>query len=179
MRRSARRRSAVLLTVLLPVLLATAVACGGPEPLERVARDRWAGQAMLCQDFDEMDRLAAPFTQTDAGQVDDLGDDPAGALAAGQCRLLGTGTGTAEAAAPAVRPDRRHLAVGTGADRLDVALAGLDADARPPRVTVELRVVGDGCVSTADYRGHLMLLLEAPSDAALPEVELVRVPEGC
>ena len=82
----------------------------------------------------------------------------------------------AGADAVAVDPDRSAFLVGTGVDRDDVRLVGVDAGEEPVALRVELEIPGDECVVTAEFRGVLALLVEGPPDASIPTVEVADVP---
>lgn len=141
-------------------------------PSAPVARAGWSGQALLCPDPDASARLAG----LGRAELRRLGGDPRTVLAAAGCRRDG---GRADGGGPGWEPGHTWFVVGTDADRFGVRLVGVDGRRRAPHLDVELDVLADGCATTADYRGALVLLVRAPPGARTPEVELREVPTPC
>jgi hypothetical protein len=142
-------------------------------PSAPVASDGWSGQAVLCAHRDQPDRLSS----VRAGEVLELGSDPDAAVVRSRCALLGSAD--APERRPAVDDGHSHFVLGTGADRYDVALVGVERRSTSTTLRAELVVDGDSCGHTAEYRGQLMLLLAGPAGADVPEVILERVPIDC
>jgi len=171
---SSRRRPVVLALVALAALAAGAVALaftlGDAGPSPAVAEGGWSGQPILCRYREERDALGA----LDPGEVMELRGDSRAVLATARCEY-----DTADGGTPQLERARTYFVVNVGADRFDVRLVGVDAGAMPPRLAVEHDVLADGCATTADYRGQLMLLVEAPAGAPEPQVSIRRVPTPC
>lgn len=165
--------------LLLAVASVAAAGCsvlgiGGPS--EPVALDGWSGRSILCGYREAEDALS----DLDTGEVVDLGDDPGSVLRASRCsKLNDTGERGSAATAPPIVDGRRYFVLNTGADRWDVAVVSVDTHGRSATLGAELTITGSGCGTTTEYRGQLMLLIEAPSDATTPTVTLEEVQRPC
>jgi hypothetical protein len=160
-------------TLIGVTLLVTCCANPDDRPSEPVSRDGWSARQMVCG-YRETDD---PLATLGAEQVLALGEEGAALLAAADC-VDGNGSDRSSAPPP-LDEDRSYFAFNTGADRFDATLVSVDTSVEPTRLGTELTVVGEGCGTTDDYRGQLMLLIEAPAGAAVPDVSMREVPLSC
>jgi hypothetical protein len=159
---------------LVAVAITSAVVMLRPDaPSPPVASDGWAGQSVLCAAPDRSDRLG----RLRGGQVMAIEGDPAAMLRRSLCTVSGSPSGSRRQ--PVVREGHSYFVLDTGADRYDVTLVDVGRSAAATALRAELTVDGDGCASTDEYRGQLVLLIEGPPGAAVPEVTLDEVPTGC
>lgn len=159
--------AAALASAVIGVAVWLVLRDSGPSPA--VSIGGWSGQATLCPHPEESDELS----EMAAGEVLAL-DDPEKTLGEARCRADGVG-----GKAPELRDDAAYFVLNTGRDRFHVALVGVDLAGRRPRLEAEVTVPGDRCGVTADYRGQLMLVIEAPEGSAVPAVSLREVPLQC
>ena len=170
-----RRRSAALIAVsaagvlLAVVAVVVVLVADGAEPSDPVEADGWSATAVLCTATDGFDVLGEP-ERGDVLQLDEAED---------VLSVAGCVGADADADAVSVDPDRSAFLVGTGVDRDDVRLVEVDASEEPVALRAELEIPGDECVVTAEFRGVLALLVEGPSGATIPTVELVEFPVDC
>lgn len=156
--------------VVAAVVVLLVVLDDGPSP--PVSVGGWSGQTMLCGYREQRDALS----ELRAGEVMELSDADE-TLAEGRCRVWSAGS--SRYVQPVLRNDATYFALNTGRDRNEVTLVGVDLSGSRSRLKAEVTVPGDNCGETADYRGQLMLLIEAPERSPLPDVSIREVPLGC
>ena len=145
----------------------------GPSPAVSVGG--WSGHAIQCGYREQADALG----ELAAGAVLELDDLAPSVLADANCNVVPRAAKRAISQAPTLRPGHAYFAVNTGHDRYNVALVDVELGGPSPRLDAEVIVPGDGCSVTADYRGQLMLLIEAPEGSPLPRVTLRTASQGC
>jgi hypothetical protein len=155
------------------MLLVTSCANPNDRSSEPVSLDGWSGRQILCGYRGTDD----PLTGLGAGQVLELGVEPAALLRDARCADADGSGGPG--AAPRLIDGRSYFVFNTGADRFDITLVSVDTSVDPTSLGTELTVVGEGCGSTDEYRGQLMLLIEAPAASAVPDVSMREVPLSC
>lgn len=163
--------AAVAVAVAVGVVGLTMLRQDGPSP--PVSIDGWSGHAILCGYRSERDTLS----RLPAERVMKLDDRATRLLVEARCSMVPP-TDT-ERHSIQLRDDRSYVVLNTGRDRFGVALVGVDLSGGRPALKAEVTVSADGCGTTADYRGQLMLLIEAPAGARRPDVSIRLVPLGC
>lgn len=143
------------------------------DPRPAVSVRGWSARSVTCGYRENPDELSV----LGAGDVVALDATASELLTAANCRT--TRHGSREAAPIRLREDRSYFLLDTGLDRLDVRLVDVDLDDDRAHLVAEVTVPGTECGVTAEYRGQLMLLIEAPHGAPLPAVSLDQVRIGC
>ena len=85
----------------------------------------------------------------------------------------------ADQTVPSLSPGSSYFAVGTGVDRFDVELTGVEEVKETTTLQVKLTVPGDNCMTTMEYRGRLTLLVQAPNAAPTPQINFVTEKTVC
>jgi hypothetical protein len=140
----------------------------------------WQGTALLCSGYvpdsgEALSPLAQELNDLAPGAVMSLGDDPAALVTAAGC----TEAEGADQTVPSLSPGSSYFAVGTGVDRFEVELTGVEEVKETTTLQVKLTVPGDNCMTTMEYRGRLTLLVQAPQDALSPEIDFVTEKTVC
>ena len=172
------------------VLITVVVACGEESTSKEastttsVENSGWRGTSLLCSGDiasagAEVSPLAQELIDLGSGALMSLGDDPASSLAAAGC----TEASGVDRPAPTLSPGASYFAIGTGVDRNDVALTGVNSVDYTVEgmdiLQVELNVPGPDCMTTMEYRGRLILLLVGPAGAEKPLIEYNVVEVDC
>jgi len=178
---------AVLVSLLAAFLLSSVLAGCGEESSTKdsttttsAKSSDWQGTALLCSGSvpdsgEALSTLAQELNDLAPGAIMSLGDDPAALVAAAGC----TEADGADQAVPSLNPGSSYFAVGTGVDRFEVELTGVEEVKETTTLQVKLTVPGDNCGTTAEYRGRLTLLVQAPQDAPTPQIDFVTEKTVC
>ena len=177
------RNRAVLALLLAALLLSAGLAgCGeGSSTKDSTTttlakNSEWQGTAVLCSSSGEaVDPASQELIDLAPGAVMSLGDDPASLVTAAGC----TEAEGVDRAVPSLNPGSSYFAVGTGVDRFEVELTGVEEVKETTTLQVKLTVPGDNCMTTMEYRGRLTLLVQAPQDAPTPQIDFVTEKTVC
>ncbi len=179
---------AVLASLLAAFLLSSVLAGCGEESSTKdstttttsAKSSDWQGTALLCSGYvpdsgEALSPLAQELNDLPPGAVMSLGDDPAALVAANGC----TEAEGVDQTVPSLNPGSSYFAVGTGVDRFEVKLTGVEEVKETTTLQVKLTVPGDNCMTTMEYRGRLTLLVQAPQDAPTPQIDFVTEKTVC
>ena len=178
---------AVLASVVATLLLSAGLAGCGEESSTKnsttttsAKNSEWQGAAVLCSGAssssgEAVDPASQELIDLAPGAVMSLGDDPAALVAAAGC----TEADGADQAVPSLNPGSSYFAVGTGVDRFEVELTGVEEVKETTTLQVKLTVPGDNCMTTMEYRGRLTLLVQAPNAAPTPQIDFVTEKTVC
>ena len=178
---------AVLASLLAAFLLSAGLAGCGEETSSKdsttttAAKNiEWQGTAVLCSGVsstpgEAVDPAAQELIDLAPGAVMSLGADPSALVAAAGC----TEADGADQAVPSLNPGSSYFAVGTGVDRFEVELTGVEEVKETTTLQVKLTVPGDNCTTTMEYRGRLTLLVQAPNAAPTPQIDFVTEKTVC
>ncbi|CAB4763872.1 MAG: hypothetical protein F2694_12095 [Actinobacteria bacterium] len=183
-RTSGISKRAVVAGLLAALLLSLLLAACGDESSSKdsstttaAKNSDWKGTALLCSG--DVGAAVAPTAQElidlAPGAVMSLGDDPSGLVAAAGC----TEAEGADRPVPSLSAGSSYFAVGTGVDRFEVVLTGVEAVKDTTTLQVKLTVPGDNCMTTMEYRGRLTLLVQAPQAAPMPQIDFVTEQTVC
>ncbi len=178
---------AVLASLLAAFLLSPVLAGCGEESSTKdsttttsAKSSDWQGTALLCSGYvpdsgEAISPLAQELNDLAPGAVMSLGDDPAALVAAAGC----TEAEGVDQTVPSLSPGSSYFAVGTGVDRFEVELTGVEEVKDATTLQVKLTVPGDNCMTTMEYRGRLTLLVQAPKAAPTPQINFVTEKTVC
>jgi|GEM_PF-1375315 len=147
----------------------------------------WSAQSVLCSGFDPASAANEALRQLGPGELGVLGADPASVISELGCTPATPPAGGAPET-PVVDSAHSYFFVGTGADRLAVELTdikprsgGSASGGEPSAVsaTVTLKVLDKNCVTTMEYRGNLLLLLQGPVGALPPTIDFRTQTTNC
>jgi len=152
---------------------------GASRPPDPVSVDGWSGRSILCGYRGTED----PLADLSAGEVLELRDDQGSALSEGRCRYTSYTSDTSGSNDPGamvtLEAGQSYFVLKSGVDRFDVTLVSVDTGVEPVALEAEITVAGDDCGQTTEFRGHLMLLIEAPEGATKPTAALRQRPLPC
>ena len=182
-----RQNRAVLASLVAALLLSAGLAGCGEESSSKdsttttsAKNSEWQGSAVLCSGAssssgEAVDPAAQELIDLALGAVMSFGDDPSGLVTAAGC----TEAEGVDRAVPSLNPGSSYFAVGTGVDRFEVELTGVEEVKETTTLQVKLTVPGDNCMTTMEYRGRLTLLVQAPQDAPTPQIDFVTEKTVC
>lgn len=186
-RTSGISKRAVVAGLLAALLLSLLLAACGDESSSKdsttttsAKNTEWQGSAVLCSGAssssgEAVDPAAQELIDLAPGAVMSLGADPSALEAAAGC----TKAEGVDQAVPSLNPGSSYFAVGTGVDRFDVELTGVEEVKETTTLQVKLTVPGDNCMTTMEYRGRLTLLVQAPNAAPTPQINFVTEKTVC
>lgn len=186
-RTSGISKRAVVAGLLAALLLSLLLAACGDESSSKdsttttsAKNTEWQGTALLCSGYvpdsgEAISPLAQELIDLAPGAVMSLGADPSALVAAAGC----TKAEGVDQAVPSLNPGSSYFAVGTGVDRFDVELTGVEEVKETTTLQVKLTVPGDNCMTTMEYRGRLTLLVQAPNAAPTPQINFVTEKTVC
>jgi len=178
---------AVLASLLAAFLLSPVLAGCGEESSTKdsttttsAKSSDWQGTAVLCSGAsnssgEAVDPAAQELIDLAPGAVMNLGADPSALVAAAGC----TEAEGADQTVPSLKSGSSYFAVGTGVDRFEVELTGVEEVKETTTLQVKLTVPGDNCMTTMEYRGRLTLLVQAPNAAPTPQINFVTEKTVC
>ena len=182
-----RQNRAVLASLVAALLLSAGLAGCGEESSSKdsttttsAKNSEWQGSAVLCSGAssssgEAVDPAAQELIDLAPGAVMSFGDDPSGLVTAAGC----TEAEGVDRAVPSLNPGSSYFAVGTGVDRFEVELTGVEEVKETTTLQVKLTVPGDNCMTTMEYRGRLTLLVQAPNAAPTPQIDFVTEKTVC
>lgn len=146
------------------------------EPNPSVNSNGWSGTAIRCTGFPDTPEI--DLWETQRGDVIDLNGQADSFIAIHDCYPV-TDQYMPSNESITVDPAAHYFIVVTRSDRDDIHLVQIDSSISPVHLTAEHHFAGPHCFQTDEWRGHLLLLIEAPLDAALPDVTLQEHHLGC
>lgn len=184
LRRSTRMKFALAAAGLIVagVLVALYLTNRVSDPSESVAQSSWSATAIRCSGLPDAPEI--DLWDTQRGEVIELTGQVDSFVTLHNCHTIDDPTDanrddTLAHEGITEDPDVGYFIVVMASDRHDVRLVQIDLEALSTHLTVEHHVSGPQCVETADWRGHLLLLVEAPSEAPVPTVTLHEHHLGC